>query len=155
MHCIKRGVNNSWLTQFCLLHACGTLGHCFILTHSTKKEGDLQIYCRVVFLKTRHRAQTHVISCTLIHCAHSVAESWTQREEQFGGWFCWPVLFMATQWETQHLLRPHLVIQPIWGCGDLGFFQVPQSNSSPEEAQWVYLAPHEYNSIHCWGSCFN
>ena len=66
MHFIKRGVNNSWLTQLCLLHACGTLGHCFILTHSINTEGDLQIYCRVVFLKTRHRAQTHVISCTLI-----------------------------------------------------------------------------------------
>jgi len=26
----------------------------------------------------------------------------------------------------------HLVFQPIWGWGDLGSFQLPQSNSAPE-----------------------
>jgi len=34
---------------------------------------------------------------------------------------------------TQYLLLPHLVFQPNWGRGDLGFFQLLQSNSSPEE----------------------
>jgi len=34
---------------------------------------------------------------------------------------------------TQHLLPPHLVFQPNWGWGKLGFFQLLQSNSSPEE----------------------
>jgi hypothetical protein len=33
---------------------------------------------------------------------------------------------------AQYLLLPHLVFQPIWGWGDLGFFQLLQSNSSPE-----------------------
>jgi len=33
-----------------------------------------------------------------------------------------------------HLLQLHLVFQPIWGWGDLGHFQLLQSNSSPEEA---------------------
>jgi len=33
----------------------------------------------------------------------------------------------------QYLLPPHLVFQPNWGWGDLGFFQLLQSNSSPEE----------------------
>jgi len=32
------------------------------------------------------------------------------------------------------LLLPHLVFQPNWGWGHLGFFQLLQSNSSPEEA---------------------
>jgi len=31
------------------------------------------------------------------------------------------------------LLLLHLVFQPNWGWGDLGFFQLLQSNSSPEE----------------------
>jgi len=33
----------------------------------------------------------------------------------------------------QYLLLPHLVFQPNWGWGDLGFFHLLQSNSSPEE----------------------
>jgi len=35
---------------------------------------------------------------------------------------------------AQHLLWPHLVFQPIWGWGNLGFFELLQSNSSPEGA---------------------
>jgi len=34
---------------------------------------------------------------------------------------------------AQYLLLLHLVFQPNWGWGDLGFFQLLQSNSSPEE----------------------
>jgi len=34
---------------------------------------------------------------------------------------------------AQNLLPPHLVFQSNWGWGDLGFFQLLQSNSSPEE----------------------
>jgi hypothetical protein len=30
------------------------------------------------------------------------------------------------------LLRLHLVLKPVWGWSDLGFFQLLQSNSSPE-----------------------
>jgi len=33
---------------------------------------------------------------------------------------------------AQYLLPPHLVFQSNWGWGDLGFFQLLQSNSSPE-----------------------
>jgi hypothetical protein len=35
---------------------------------------------------------------------------------------------------AHHLLRLHLVFQLIWGWGSLGFFQLLQSNSSPEGA---------------------
>jgi len=35
---------------------------------------------------------------------------------------------------AKHFLCPNLVFQPIWGWGDLGSFQLPQSNSSPEGA---------------------
>jgi len=34
---------------------------------------------------------------------------------------------------AKHFLRPNLVFQPIWGWGDLGSFQLPQSTPSPEE----------------------
>ena len=134
MHCINRGVNNSWLTQFCLLRVCGTLGHCFSLTHSINTEGDLQIYCRVVFLKTRHRAQTHVISCTLIHCALSVAVNWTQTEEQFGGWFCWPVLVMVTLLRDTTFVAATLGLPTILGVGWSCSSQLSRWNSSPEGA---------------------
>jgi len=33
---------------------------------------------------------------------------------------------------AQYLVPPHLVFQSNWGLGDLGFFQLLQSNSSPE-----------------------
>jgi len=33
---------------------------------------------------------------------------------------------------TQYLLPPHLVFQSNWGWGDHGFFQLLQTNSSPE-----------------------
>jgi len=33
---------------------------------------------------------------------------------------------------AKHFLGPHVVLQPIWGWGDLGSFQLPQSTSSPE-----------------------
>jgi len=32
---------------------------------------------------------------------------------------------------AQYLLPPHLVFQSNWGWGDIGFFQLLQSNSSP------------------------
>jgi len=35
---------------------------------------------------------------------------------------------------TQHLLWLHLVFQPTWGWGNLGIFQLLQSNSSPKGA---------------------
>jgi hypothetical protein len=35
---------------------------------------------------------------------------------------------------AQPLLRQHFVFQPIRGCGDLGFLQLLQTNSSPEGA---------------------
>ena len=66
MHYIKYGVNSSLLTYFWLLQkVCGTLDHCFVTTHIIHNEGDLQIYFGVIFCKTRHRAQAHVISGAL------------------------------------------------------------------------------------------
>ena len=70
MQYMNCGLSSSLLTSFWLLQVCGTLDHCFIMTHSIHKQGDiLQIYFCVIFRKTRHRAQTHVTSGALIHCA--------------------------------------------------------------------------------------
>ena len=42
MHYMKCGVNASLLTQFWLLQkVCSTLDHCFIMTHSICREGDM------------------------------------------------------------------------------------------------------------------
>jgi len=61
------------------------MDHCFIVTHSIHKEGDiLQIYFGVIFCKTRHHAQAHVTSGALIHCALSLAARRTQMASQFG-----------------------------------------------------------------------
>ena len=61
-----------------MLHkVCGTLGHCFITTHSIHKEGDiLQIYFCATFRETRHHAQAHVTSGAL--CALSLTARRTQ-----------------------------------------------------------------------------
>ena len=70
MHYIKCGVSSSLLTQFWLLHkVCGTLDHCFIMTHSIHKEGELQIYFGMIFHKTRHHTQALITSGALIHSA--------------------------------------------------------------------------------------
>jgi hypothetical protein len=64
----------------------GTLGHCFITTHSIHKEGViLQIYFCAIFRKTRHHEQAHITSGAL--CALSfAAKKKTQTAEQMGWW---------------------------------------------------------------------
>jgi len=86
MHYMKCGVNSSLLTQFWLLQkVCGTMNHCFIITHSIHKEGDtIQIYFCVIFHETRHHAQAHVTSGALTHCALSLAARRTQTAAQLG-----------------------------------------------------------------------
>jgi len=40
----------------------------------------------------------------------------------------------GNSWVAKHFFRLHLVFQLIWFWCDLGSFQLPQSNSSPEGA---------------------
>jgi len=54
---------------------------------------------------------------------------------------------------AQYLLPPHLVFQSNWGWGDLGFFQLLQSNSSPEGVWNLsgYIEPHmKITESNCW-----
>ena len=82
MHYTKCGVHSSLLTYFWLLHkVCGTLDHCFIMTHSIHKEGDiLQIHFCVIIRKARYHALAHVTSGAL--CALSLTMRRTQMAEQ-------------------------------------------------------------------------
>jgi len=63
--------------------------------HIIHNEGDLQIYCCVIFLETRHHAQAHVTSGALVDFTLSLAARRTQTAVELG-WFHWPVLVMAT-----------------------------------------------------------
>jgi hypothetical protein len=49
------------------------------------------------------------------------------------GWILLASVDYDSSRTAQYLLLPHLVFQPNWGWGDLGFFQLLQSSSSPEE----------------------
>jgi len=102
-HYIKCGVNSSLRTQFWLLQKlCGTLDHCFIMTHIIHNKGDLQIYFWVIVLKTRHHAQVHITSGALIDCALSLAVRRTQTAAEMGWRFRWPV-FVMTNLESQNI----------------------------------------------------
>ena len=58
------------------------------------------------------------------------------RENTDGTRDVWKISLASVYYEdsrvAKHLLQLHLVFQPIWGWGDLGSFQLPQSNSAPE-----------------------
>jgi len=49
------------------------------------------IYIFVILRETRHHAQAHVTSGTLIHCTLSLAARRTQTAVQLRWWFRWPV----------------------------------------------------------------
>ena len=126
MHHVKCAVNSSLLTLFWLLQKFyGTLDPCFIMTHSIHKEDVLQIYFGVIFHGTRHPKQAHITYGAFIHCALFLAVTSTQTAVHLGWWFRWPVCYGPQV--AKHFLGPHLVLQPIWGWGDLGPFQLPQS----------------------------
>jgi hypothetical protein len=83
---MKCDVSSSLLKYFWLLQkVCGTLDHCFIMTHSIYKESDiLQIYFGVIFCEIGHHAQAHITSDALTHCALSLATRRTQVLVQLG-----------------------------------------------------------------------
>jgi len=90
------------------------------------------LWCDIPWNKAPH-TQAHITSGALTHIAISLAMRRTQAAVELGGWFCWPVLVLASR-VAQHLLCPHLVFQPFWGWGNLGSFQLLLSNSIPEAA---------------------
>ena len=113
MHYIKYDVNSSLLTYFWLLQVCGTLDHCFITTHIIHNEGDtLQIYFCVILRKTRNHAQPHVTSGT-----HKLYTFFGREKNTHGNGGLLKISLASVCYVdsrvAKHLLRPHLVFQPI------------------------------------------
>jgi len=104
------------------------------MTYIIHYEGDLQIYFCVIFLETRHHAQAHVTSGAHIGWALSLAARRTHIRHGDE----WKISLASVYYDNsrvaKHLLQMNSVFQPIWGWGDLGSFQLPQSNSSREGA---------------------
>jgi len=105
----------------------------------------------MIFHKMRHQARAHITPGAFIHCTLSMVTRSTQMALQLGWWFRWAVFAMETL-ELQNIFAPALSLPPIWGWGDLGSFQLPQSNSSSEGARNLggyifFLAIANYNGL--------
>ena len=130
MHHIKYGVNSSLLTYFWLPQkVCGTLGH----THFSQR-GWLTnlLWCDIPQNKAPRTGPHHIWRIYTL-CHFSGHEKNT---DSSGVWLMisLPSACYGNSRVAKHLLRPNLVFQPIWGWGNLGSFQLPQSNSSPGAA---------------------
>jgi len=145
---MKCGVDSSWYNSGC----CRRCVAPWITVLSRRTEFTKRMIYKFTFLwfhKTRHHAQVPVTSGALMHCALSLA---ARRKD---GSTVGLVILLASvchgdSWVAKHFLHLNLVFQPVWGWGDFGSFQLPQSISSPEGA-WnlggLYLALDEDNSI--------
>jgi len=124
-----------FITHIILVAAEGLwhLGSLFYHDTQYSQRGCLQIYFGVIFHKTRHLEQAHITSGAFMHCATSLAV--TNRDgSAFGLMISLATVCYGDSQVPKLFLLPHLVLQPICGWGDLGSFQLPQSNSSPEGA---------------------
>ena len=104
-------------------------------THNIYSLCDLEIVCCVMFRDSRHHAQAQAQAQA--HLAHlrTAPFVWPRAEKKTVG-ICWILLVgvgCGGCRAPSHLFRPHLAFQPNRGCGDLGFFQLTRSNSSPGE----------------------
>ena len=116
--------------------------------HTVFIKGDiLQIYFCVIFHKTRHHAQAYIISGALIHCALSLAARRTQTvwvDDFAGHCLLWQL------WSCKTFSEPALGLPTNLGVGRSLFFpasSIKFLTRSSLKSQWVYLAPHEDNSI--------
>jgi len=85
--------------------------------HIIHNKGHLQIYFCVIFLETRHHAQAHVTSGTLMDC------TFFDRENTDGSVVGLISLASACYGDSRvakHFLHLNLVFQPIWWWGSLG-----------------------------------
>ena len=145
---IKCGVNSSLHNSGCCRRSV-IPWITFLSGHSIHSGGDLQIYwCDIMWNKAPHIGP-HQICSTYALCPFCGLEM--NRDDNRGRWMI--SLASAVYGSSRvapHLLRPYLVFQPNWGGGfdDLGFFQLLQSNSSPEGAHSVgVFSPTWSNSI--------
>jgi len=90
------------------------------------------LWCDIQWNKAPHTSQRHIWRIYTL-CPFSGREK-NPNSSAVGWTISLASVCYGNSQVAQHLLRPHLVFQPIWGWGDLGSFQLPQSNSSSEEA---------------------
>jgi hypothetical protein len=133
MHCTKYYVNSS-------LHISGYCRRCVApwitvlsrYTLFTTRVIYKFTWCDIPRNKAPHTGP-HDIWCINTSCPFSGHEKNTDGSE------VWLMISLESSCYgdsciAKHLLRPNLVFQPFWGWGDLGTFQLPQSNSSTEGA---------------------
>ena len=90
-------------------------------------------YCCIVCDNPQNKAPRTGLHHTLCTCRLWYFSGREMNKDSSGvALICWPVLVLIGSWAAQYLLSPHLVFQSNWGWGNLGFFQLLQSNSSPE-----------------------
>jgi hypothetical protein len=142
------------------------------MTYRIHKEGDLQIYIFVIFCETRHYAQAHVTSGTLMHCALSLAARRTQTAAQLGWWFRWPLSVLVTRFAKHYFCDINKKDQPDASVHRHPFAATSNStcfgrhSAHPQEFQKLYLLPlvlilnrdarnHEFKNYFCactWSS---
>ena len=126
------------------------MDHCFIMTHIVHNEGDLQIHFGVIFLETRHHAQA--ITSHLAHL-YFVFFLWPREEhrrqrsliDDFAGQcLLWRLSSCKTFFVPEHGLPTYLGVGRSWlfPASSIKFLTRRSLKS-----RWVYLAPHEDNSI--------
>jgi len=128
-----------------LQKACGTFNRSFVMTHSNHKEVDiLLIYFGVIFHETNHHVQAHVTSGTLMHCPFLHREKNTN-SNTFGLMILLAGVCYDDSWITKHFFCLN------WSEGGRSWLLTASSikflaRRSPK-SRWVYLVPHEDNSI--------
>ena len=118
------------------------------MTYIIHNEGDLQIYFCMIFLETRHHARARVTSGALIDCAFFGREN--TDTSGFGLKISLASACYGDSRVAKQFLRPKLVFQPIGGLGRSWLFPASSIKFLTRrslKSRWVYLAPHEDNSI--------
>ena len=152
MHYIKYDVNSSLLTYFWMLqNVFGTLNHCFITTHIIHNEGDtLQIYVCAIFRKSKEQRTAP------LHIWHTYKlYTFFGREKNTHGSGGLLKISLASVGYGDSRVGKHLLAAALGLPTNLGverswLFPASSIKSLTRRSlkfRWVYLAPHEDNSI--------
>ena len=151
MHYMKCSVNGSVV----LNKIRGTLNLYLITTHThthTRTLFTVRVIYKLAFVWCSVTQDT-----TNRPAAHVPLPLSGRKPKKDGGGVCWILLASVGCGgcrATLHLLRPHLAFQPNRARGDLGFFQLPRSNSPPGEVSNLggYISAHMTTRIQPFSS---
>ena len=134
MHYIKYGVNSSLLT----------------LDHNSQRGWFTNLlWCDILQNKAPHTGPHHIWHIYTLCCSYG-------HGKDTDGSRVWLMISLASacygdSQVAKHLLCLNLVFQPIWGVGRSWLFPASSIKFLTRrslKSWWVYLAPHEDNSIH-------